>query len=804
MTWGHALASLMRVVFLEKMAKLDAYTRNVYSKKLFQLQLTYDALQAIFENSCSYMDFYEALQDRGIDRKTAKHFASQFGSMGLRNQGTEPYCSLPKSTAGLDYSLDNVDLLMVEKETKRPPNVPPLPPTDNDVVIECSECWEDELDESRTFTFTIPKPVPALSLTIDDFASPSSSKSSNNAKTKSSSKQNGPGYAKSKPGNKIEIAKGSKRNSEKDELGKARVNDITKTDEVITTESSIHENSGFQKSEAKPNETEASEKSKTNSKKFPRKFLGKTRRNFGNKRDSHPRKNLSASGGQAGTAVAKRNEKENKEMSEDQREKVKRLKGETGDERSKEGTQTAAEITRTTQAVALQEQKNTKTAPENRLGQKDTTVFKKCSIGKKDKQKEKLRRIKQQCEPVIFVNHKSVEKEQRDWRRIEIFVGDFPVQIPVDPSKVDFIEEKFDLNTESKEKDLCGSSVEKQCQENYTCGELPTQPGESEQSLEEGRSDGKVIPSNVDVVIAESPNESTLFQEQGDRNVDTKKEEAIVGNGLQGDFIREDSNVASSHEIPKKKRVEMSDSSQQTHSDWCRKEAKKLVDQEQQTDCALLSTFNTETSHVQMQDKETLTDRCRRAQSTDTVSSYGDNLSDSYTTSPSSPLYPCDFDPQYDFNTEELTREYESPLRVFDISMSPHQENRYVGEDIHYPENDTQYLNENSRYHDEDIRYEIPSPKNNEEFSYTHEYQHIPRVYHNPSSHPNAWRERFHLRPTAPPPIYPAIPDSAPAVPMFHPRFPQPYISHLKYFTSSPPWSSEVLRNNGQCESLRK
>jgi hypothetical protein len=190
----------MPVVFLEKMAKLDAYTRNVYSKKLFQLQLTYDALQAIFENSCSYMDFYEALQDRGIDRKTAKHFASQFGSMGLRNQGTEPYCSLPKSTAGLDYSLDNVDLLMVEKETKRPPNVPPLPPADNDVVIECSECWEDELDESRTFTFTIPKPVPALSLTIDDFASPSSFKSSNNAKTKSLSKQNDSGYAKSKPG----------------------------------------------------------------------------------------------------------------------------------------------------------------------------------------------------------------------------------------------------------------------------------------------------------------------------------------------------------------------------------------------------------------------------------------------------------------------------------------------------------------------------------------------------------------------------------------------------------------------------
>ncbi len=1117
------------------MAKLDAYTRNVYSKKLFQLQLTYDALQAIFENCCSYMDFYEALQDRGIDRKTAKYFACQFGSMGLKNQGTEPYCNLPKSTVtgGLDYSLDNVDQLLAKKESKRPPNVPPLPSVDSAMVCESSECWDDELDESRSFTFTIPKTAVPLSHTVDDFVSPSkqSNISKQIRKNSNPSKQNATNYQKSKPVREIEnLNNGSKLGDLTETKNTAKSN--TRTDvskkkqdpavfkngtsslqigkfpnkkegyqlekELLNPVEKVSEENNSQKNEVgkqgkvvnetsprnieslrneeKPNWKDTSDKYETKQRKFPRKFIGRMKTNSRNNKNSHPRKqSISSAQGNAGVATMKSNNKQSEESCEDtaakkhdavplpersalkepevessQKNSNESLNGSLGVSAYRNGRSFAAVVgssgksnngkilneeasiiypkgnklisvsapieaskpsavknkptskrqqrkqnmvkdnpsglkkeissrcvntkksvvqalpdtefktsnggedpARMTQDVlkedlnedktmsnseslqtslepketsasqlnydlnnspsvsqqksvgtidvanklvtlgetddntdernsvllkqdmVIREQKqeaavmlvekqaeeNTNKTREKNISQQDKTVAQAgekmkteiiqegnighpeettISVGnKKYRKTKKTKKSKQNRKPVVFVNRKSTEEKQKELPRVEIFVGDFSIHVPVDPSasvcQLQDNSVEGNLDVEPNEKPHCSSNhdsgSEKSCLsekivqiqdsvdnklrvscEEDPSGEIETQPDENKEVLDNSRIDEGIKASNVHVIIddnsIESSNQTTLFQEQCDGNVFTKEgdsEDCDVSSTLattpkfestQPTSVDEFSQHAhTSHEIAMNTTVRTTDSSQQTEfdMDWYnKKEAKKLVDQEQQTDCALLSTFNIETSLIQMQDKETLTDRSvsRRAQSTDTISSSADNLSDSYGSSPSSPLYPCDIDPHdidphYDIDTEVVNRrEHESPVKVFDISMSSHHEDRYQEEDAFYPEKDTQYPEGNTRYPTEFTQYEIPSPVENyedSEFRYTRKHDPIRKadVYRNPSVFP----ERFptHSCPFVPPPIYPS---HVRATPLFHQRFPQQYFQQLPRNTS--------------------
>ncbi|CAB4008933.1 uncharacterized protein LOC113677423 isoform X2, partial [Paramuricea clavata] len=1075
-----------RILLEEKMAKLDAYTRNVYSKKLFQLQLTYDGLQAIFENCCSYMDFYE-------------------------------------------------------EETERPPNVPPVPSVDDGMMCESTECWDDELDESRSFTFTIPKHVVPLSLTIDDFVSNSPSKQSKTSKQKGknsySSKQNSKNlqHQNSKPVHEIEnvnngnklgdlaetksTAKSNTRpnvsrkkpdpadvfrngasslqvgkfpdkkeryelekeilnqigkvyeenNLEEDEIRKqsndvkeTSVEDIPKTSEIFGAESTTPTNSEFLRNEGKSTAKETSQKDGMNNKKFPRKFVRKTMKKSRNNKNSYAHKQSSSGSVQGNTAVVPMKRNNNKqsegscehEMTADevpgvvplhekyalkesdvktsQENSNGQLSGSLGvsasgngenfapvarndvisktaqidasknpvgnrptskrqhrkqdvvkdnssglkkeissnsvttreslvsqrnqpvadeefmssnggkhrvktpqdvltedlNENKSESRKTSLERNQTstsqsnyglnnsrlvsqqqtaeTNGVAselvpselvpselreldgkkdqrndklvlkgdkqvprrsreirernkefavLQGDKQRNTEKENichqdttvlegdtgimkktevihegNIGQKEATIL----VGNKKDQKKKTKlKRKQNRQPVVFVNRKSIEEKQKNWPRVEIFVGDFPVHVPVEPSAVCQLqdsraEEESDLNAESKEK------------EKDSCEELETQPGENEQVLDNVRSDEGMKPPNVqvtndDISIENSNQDQKTTLEQCDGEVERKEgTESIITSELHDGLIPEDTNVASvvqsklefttssidqfsnillphtSDEIPVSTAVKTTDSSQQTELDidWYKgKERKKLVDQEQQTDCALLSTFNIETSLslVHMQDKETLTDHpaSRRAQSTDTISSYGDNLSDSYGTSPCSPLY--DTDSQYDINTEVFNRrEYESPAGVFDISMSPHHDDRYLKKDSPYPERDIQYPEENTRHpetryleedtwYPEDVtRYEIPSPEGNYEydgFFYARKYQRMPRadLDCNISSNSNIMRQRFptHPCPPVPSPIYPANPNHIPAPPLFHHRFPQQYFQRLPGNTSN-------------------
>ncbi|XP_032230179.2 uncharacterized protein LOC116613833 [Nematostella vectensis] len=75
----------------EKLSKMDECSRNMTTKRLLREGITYDILKKIFQESCSFMDFWKFLKDIGIERKVARVFTSQFGAMGLHNQGALAY-----------------------------------------------------------------------------------------------------------------------------------------------------------------------------------------------------------------------------------------------------------------------------------------------------------------------------------------------------------------------------------------------------------------------------------------------------------------------------------------------------------------------------------------------------------------------------------------------------------------------------------------------------------------------------------------------------------------------------------------
>lgn len=68
----------------EGMAKV---THTMTLKRLLRNGLTYTRLQDLFKSSISYLDFYDKLNDVGVDRKAAKAIASRLSSMGLQCEG---------------------------------------------------------------------------------------------------------------------------------------------------------------------------------------------------------------------------------------------------------------------------------------------------------------------------------------------------------------------------------------------------------------------------------------------------------------------------------------------------------------------------------------------------------------------------------------------------------------------------------------------------------------------------------------------------------------------------------------------
>ena len=762
------------------MAKLDAYTRTVYSKKLFKLHFTYDRLQAIFENCCSYMDFYEALQDHGIDRKTAKYFACQFSGMGLKNQGTEPYCNLPKSTLTdteeIDYSLDNIDLLMTKEETERPPNVRALPIVNEPTSFESAENWESELDESRCFTFTVPKPVVAFSLTVDDFVSnspPKQPQGSDHNSTKSLKKN-----VKSKGNDKMLRKTQEKNNKHKDfkdttssgkpEVTKKIFRKKSDPSGVFRNGTSARKNRklkehckstnvvhGEQKNlERKTSTSESNHDDSTLPPKGDREEAANIGAKYGEKKPDE-KKNEEKTSEQLKQVAEQNNEAikytdeqfstglvENKTISECV----------NAEEDSKMSEQEKfVETTDILQQKCIQQQENPD-QHKNILQRESKTFVEKM---KHKKNNSKVKRSKPSHEPVIFPNRKF--EEQKNWEKVEIFVGDFPIYVYVELN-INEQEEEPDVNTE-----LMQTAPDTAEKSNVRIEDLNTihcvnnndtlERKDSSEEFELQPCENKAVSSTTDV------------------------SEENVSSNLQ---IKRNSDEEQTTLHPKvKTTVNTTDRSQQTEFDvdsGNSERIKQLVDQEQQTECALFSTFNIKTSRVNMQDKETLTYLPRRAQSTDTVSSYGDNLSDSYDTSPSSPVVP--FDSQYEISNEAINRwEYENPTRAFDISISRHDEDN----DMNYPEGnnlDVHYQDEDNLYSSEMTRYEVPSPEDNCEHDasyFRNKCESRADVYQPSSNYQNVIPQRYpaHPYPSLPPPIFPPHPNNvAGPPPLFHQRFP--------------------------------
>ena len=727
---------------LEKMAKLDAYTRSVYSKKLFRSHLTYDTLQAIFENCCSFMDFYEALQDRGIDRKTAKHFACQFGGMGLRNQGTEPYCNLPKSsvTEELDYSVD-MDLLVSKEDTKRPPNVSPAPNVDDPTIFDSVENWEPELDECRSFTFTSPKPVLQLSLTVDDFVSNAPAKKLHppvHQEIYLSPKKNGKRIGKHFDGNKG----GTTTTAESGTTAKVSKNMTDPGDVFTVGTSSLQVGEFHDKNERYNLEKEVLSKMTKDYKENNSEKGAKDT----NVEDSPKSKQiLRAESATPSYSEVLRNAKMPDRRSEKSVEKTRK---ESVNEKDHAALQAEKKITNSKKAVYKRSNDVTKSAvhPGHTGSNECTALVHEENIEKQatriplneKKDTVKLRRSKENPDPVVFVCRKSIEKKQKDWPTVELFAGDIPINVPVDPT----LNSEPDSPPENVIQECLDDKRHVSSEKDAYQDPLDTQPAE-----QSNKSDKELKSQKIHIITQENPSESSN-EDETRLSVEPGKiertEQAV------SDSISEETNVTSSAEQQENTKIALIDAAQQTDFDWYRvKERKKLIDKEVQTDCALLSTFNIETlTGVKMQDKETLTDHSvyRRKQSTDTISSYGDNLSDYCGASPWSPLYKSGT--QYDINAE-----------VFNLEPQ-----------------------ENNHYREEVSPCEIPSPERNQydPFHFSYNNRQFPRadVYPQPLFN-------FPPCPVAPAPFYAVNPMNIPAPPLFHPQFHQQYCQGLPGNTSN-------------------
>ena len=148
-------------------------------KKLLKEGVTYNTLKKIFEDCCSFLDFYETMKTYGIERKVSKVMALHFSGQGLQNQGaralSRPHEEKPSQLSSEHQ--ENVKALQPDHPTHKPQskmsatNNPPDPKSSNQA--EAGEDWENEVATAapRTdFTLKCTTPTP-LSMDVEDISS---------------------------------------------------------------------------------------------------------------------------------------------------------------------------------------------------------------------------------------------------------------------------------------------------------------------------------------------------------------------------------------------------------------------------------------------------------------------------------------------------------------------------------------------------------------------------------------------------------------------------------------------------------
>ena len=76
-------------------------------KRLLKEGVTYNSLRTIFEECCSFLDFYETMKSYGIERKVAKVMALHFSGKGFLNQGAKTYSKLHEAKTTADESTED-------------------------------------------------------------------------------------------------------------------------------------------------------------------------------------------------------------------------------------------------------------------------------------------------------------------------------------------------------------------------------------------------------------------------------------------------------------------------------------------------------------------------------------------------------------------------------------------------------------------------------------------------------------------------------------------------------------------------
>ena len=152
-------------------------------KKLLKEGITYNSLITIFEECCSFLDFYETMKSYGIERKVAKVIALHFSGKGVENQGAREYSKLHEekqvtsnSTQETTKDQANVDhpLQCNNSDIKQEPKVSPAKkqPDSKSSQVEGCEDWEREVAMSaprKNFSLKCTAATP-LSLDVDDFS----------------------------------------------------------------------------------------------------------------------------------------------------------------------------------------------------------------------------------------------------------------------------------------------------------------------------------------------------------------------------------------------------------------------------------------------------------------------------------------------------------------------------------------------------------------------------------------------------------------------------------------------------------
>ena len=176
-------------------------------KKLLKDGITYDQLKVIFERSASFMEFFQYLKERGIERKVAKIIALQLSGIGLQNQGYQEDIkdSKKKSLEVLDcadvlndnsfQSLSNDPFMGIEC----PRGTLPESPSDlhretafNVNGEKCVESWDEEIERaeiSDNFVLSLSKAIP-ISVMLDDVYHSSSGQSKGSKVRRSQNKSN--------------------------------------------------------------------------------------------------------------------------------------------------------------------------------------------------------------------------------------------------------------------------------------------------------------------------------------------------------------------------------------------------------------------------------------------------------------------------------------------------------------------------------------------------------------------------------------------------------------------------------------